>query len=157
MCIKNSSYVCLCVRYASVIWSEMFRQGLCTCIIYIAHKQTCLHIHTQSGIRGVCVMNMCTSRRLNYVGLCQKQFKRKTENHWRNLIWLPLCFDIALYGVYFLYILLWNHSENVAQEHRQCRCNNWSTEWYVHGLLDWWLIDWMIEPQKKCYLCHFMH
>lgn len=53
--------------------------------IYIAHKQTCPHIyihtHKHIGIRSVCVMNMCTSHRLNSVGLCQKQFKQKTENH----------------------------------------------------------------------------
>lgn len=56
--------VCLCVCVMPQLFDPKCSDKAYVPAIYIAYKQTCPHIYTH-GIRSVCVMNMCTSHRLN--------------------------------------------------------------------------------------------
>lgn len=147
----------LCVRMCVCVMPQLFdpkcSDKAYVPAIYITYKQTCPHIYTH-GIRSVCVMNMCTSHRLNTLWAFAKN----------NSNWKLKIIDVIRFGYRYasilriiVYRILWNHSENVAQERTVAVQVQWLTDWLIgvwigwliDCLMDCWLVDWLIEPQQK--------
>lgn len=81
LCISLCVRVCVCVM--PQLFDPQCSDKAYVPAIYIAYKQTCPHIYTQTRrhTERMCYEHVHVSSSKHSVGLCQKQFKLKTENH----------------------------------------------------------------------------